>query len=292
MRRRAFLAGTAASAAIGLAGCTGVFLDDGSTGDAAGDRPVPNVPSVTDDDPNDGRAPAATFDGTPSEPDFDPDAFDTTTASGVEIMNGDSSMEVKLAPAELVYDWYRRQEVRMVDGRGAYNHEQMRIFGAVLSTVGSPIEETPVGDWSKSDRIVTYCGCPHHISSVRAAELMNAGYEEVYALDEGIYAPNRDDVVSWYEHGYPVTGSSVQEQTETRLIEGVTDATFAGKSAWATDLDAGQREATTIDAAGRYVLHLNFFDVTDETPIRLETPEYTVEASLGELTDGTVEAPN
>lgn len=157
-----------------------------------------------------------------------------------------------------------------------------------LSVAGGPSEtfvwepSFGAGDgieaWPKDDRIVTYCGCPHHLSSIRAAGLQKAGFSEVYVIDEGFGV--------WAERGYPMSGlrSTTQSDISERVIEGKLDARYAGEYVWAT-LDR-QYEAAPIQKDGRFTLVLKFSGLTDETPIRLSTPAYTVTRSLGQLISG------
>lgn len=35
-------------------------------------------------------------------------------------------------------------------------------------------------DWPKDDRIVCYCGCPHHLSSIRGSQLIDDGGYELH----------------------------------------------------------------------------------------------------------------
>lgn len=136
----------------------------------------------------------------------------------------------------------------------------------------------PTADWPTDDRVVTYCGCPHHLSSLRAGEFVAAGYENVYAIDEGFG--------EWRDRGYPTTGSG--NDRAAYVVRGRTDSRDAGGYAWATHRESDQHEAAPIEGDGSYHLELRFANLDPSAPIRVRTPSYEVTAPLSELTTGVV----
>ena len=281
MKRRTYLAGVAAAGA--LAGCLGDGSEDGDgtdptetgddvTGTATGAEYGTNGEFPPDEDPADGYPPE--FDDVPAERAVDTSAFETVTQDGVE---------VPLAPAEAVHYWYRRGEARMADARGREQYDTSHVYGAVLSPAGAGgTDGDPADEWPEGDRIVCYCGCPHHLSSIRAASLIDAGYEEVYVIDEGFW--------EWHGRDYPMAGTDLSASPYGHVVSGRTESRHAGETAWARHVPSGQREATTIGDDGAFSMTLRFVDVDRDSPIRVETPGYTVEAPLGRLVDGTVTA--
>lgn len=259
MKRRRYLA--ALGITTGLAGCFGFGGNDG-----AGTRASA---ACDGDNQTDGCPPADVVDGAKTPAAVDTSSFDTLTRNGTTI---------PLVPIDVAYDWYQARAARFADARGRRSYLAAHVRGAVLSSVRTPLGQ--VGDWPKDDFIVTYCGCPHHLSSMRAETLINAGYEEVYALDEGFG--------EWFDRQYPMRGQRVAHRPPKRLIRGTTDPADAGGDAWAWHDPTGQREAAPIAGDGSYELQLHFRDVTDESQIRVETPSYTVNAPLGELTSDRV----
>ena len=226
----------------------------------------------TDDDPTDGYPPQ--FETRPEERAFDDSYF------GSMIQQGTS---VTLANVQACYYWYARGEARFVDARGPGQFDSQHIFGAVNSPTGEAAlseAEDPVTDWPTDDRIVSYCGCPHHLSSLRAAELQADGFQEVFVLNEGYW--------EWNNRGYPRAGAETDRKPPSRLIEGSTASRYAGETVWAIHDPSQQFEAGPIDASGRYHLDVKFVDVTPTTEIRLQTPAYEIRAPLGELTSGIV----
>lgn len=254
--RRRFLAGLALSGAAGLAGCAS---DGGGTA-----TPAP--------DDVDGYPPKP--ESTPDERDIDTSSFKTLDVEGTK---------VPAIPLDVALYWHQRLEARFVDARGQTSYDQSHILGAVLSPApDGEKEDDPVTTWPKADRVVCYCGCPHHLSSLRAASLIEAGHENVYVIDDGFWA--------WHDAGYPMKGSKVTDQPKVRVIKGVVDAAHAGATAWAWHDPSGQREAGPIGDDGTFELHLKFSDVSLNDNVRVETPEYTVEKTLGELVAETVSA--
>lgn len=188
---------------------------------------------------------------------------------------------VPLAPLEDVHDWYESDRVRVADARSQAAYIRSHIEGAVWSPArDGRAENDPIADWPTDALIVTYCGCPHHLSSMRAAWLIDAGYENVAALDEGFWA--------WQDGGYPVAGGNPDYEPPLRVVEGRTDPTFAGELAWARHDPSGQREVTPIADDGSYTLNVRFADVPSDEPIRLTTPAYELSAAIADLAAGIV----
>jgi rhodanese-related sulfurtransferase len=242
MKRRRYLSTAAGLGLVGLAGCLG------DSGD--GEEPTPS-PS-------------------PDTPDT---AYDTLKTRGES---------VPLAPTDNAYEWYRNGDLAVVDARSQVAWEQTRIEGAVWSPAPDGRNtDDPAAAWDTDRRILTYCGCPHHLSSQRAASFIANGYTEVYALDEGIQ--------DWIDRGYPIEGERVA-QLPTYEISGRTSADAAGREVWVRAPGSGQREVATIGPDGEYTVTFHFLEVDAETPLVLETPEYELRAPLGELTEGVVTA--
>lgn len=233
---------------------------------------VANGDYPSDEAPADGFPPE--FPDPPSSPDIDASSLPTKS------VNGES---VKLAPIDAVVKWYRRAEARFVDARGRNQYTRSHVYGSVLSTAQKASDGGGIDDWATDDRVVTYCGCPHHLSSLRAAGLQKAGYENVYAIDEG-YG-------EWMEQEYPMAGTAFGTESQSAVsewtIEGVVDDRYAGEYAWA-EADR-QYEAAPIQGDGGFTLHLKFADVTSETAVRVSTPAFTVTRPLGDLVSGVVE---
>lgn len=284
MRRRDFLIVTGTGIASSFAGCSGLT---GSQEDddvsSSGSAPFEHRGTIdetfttngdypSDDNPADGIPP--TFENPPEKPDVDESSLETID------VNGES---VKLAPIDTVEKWYRRSEARFVDARGLTQYKRSHIYGSVLSTAQKESDGGGIEGWSKDDRVVTYCGCPHHLSSLRAAGLQKAGFSRVYAIDEGFG--------EWIERKYPMGGTEFESGTRNDIsewtIQGSLDARYAGEYAWAA-VDR-QYEAAPILEDGSFTLTLKFSDVTSETPVRVSTPAFEITRPLGELASDVIE---
>lgn len=279
----------------GLAGCSSGGDDEQSTGtttaepsasataastptttsnesvDLAGPRNGDDLPKDTN--PEDGYPPE--FDTVPEKQSVNPAEFETLNRSGTEI---------RLVPTDVAYYWWARGEARFADARSESEFDVSHVFGSVLSPAadGVDLPDDPAVQWPKGDRIITYCDCPHHLSSLRAASLKSRGFEEVYALDEGFG--------TWRERNFPMAGSDVGRVPPTRVINGSVPIRYGGETAWAYHTDSNQREATTIADDGTYELELKFVDLTAQSKVRIETPAYELTAPVGELTSGRVTA--
>ncbi|MFB6084838.1 MAG: rhodanese-like domain-containing protein [Halorientalis sp.] len=272
MDRRRFLA--AVGAAAGLAGCSGGSSDGTPTGEPGGTDTATPTAASSIPAARDGYPAPSVIDERPPAPEIDPSSFET--------LRYDRGVAVPLVPIGVAYDWYRRREARFADARGGAQYERSHVTGAVLSPAGGRRND-PVTEWPTDDRIVCYCGCPHHLSTVRAGDLLANGYEEVYAIDEGFW--------EWHERGYPISGrhTAVAPSGYTsRVIEGRTDPADAGRLAWARTPDGGNQEATPIRGDGRYELTLVLWHLDADAPVTVETPSYTLTAPIGELTSGRV----
>ncbi len=263
MDRRTFLVSSGA-AATGLAGCLG----GGTESSSNATRTVADS-ELTDE--TDGYPSESAVESTPESREVDTGSFGTVTTDGVD---------VPLVPVDVAYHWYQRQEARFADARGEGQYEESHVVGAVLSSAGG-VENDPALAWPRDSRIVTYCGCPHHLSSIRAAAFISNGYEEVYAIDEGFF--------EWRDLGYPTTGS--QANNVSYEIRGRTDAGDAGTYAWASHEASDQQEAAPIGDDGSYEMTLHFTDLDPSAPIDLRTPSYELTRPLSELTDSVVTGP-
>lgn len=273
-RRRAFLA-TCGAVLGGTAGCLGDGGTEGSSTPA----------DVEDENPDDGYAPESFVpEESPDAVDFDPSSFDTVETYGIQ---------VPLVPADVAYNWFQRREARFADARYVKQYTTSHVVGAVLSPApngsipenaesGFERDGDPVADWPEGDRIVTYCGCPHHLSSQRAATLLDSGYESVYAIDEGFFE-------GWQNQDRPTTGGGGgTTQAQIYEVRGETAPADAGQYARVVDADRTQQEAAPIDDDGSYRMELHFSDLSEDSLLTVQTPSYEVTRTLAQVTEGVV----
>lgn len=258
MDRRAYLRTSGVAVAAALAGCLDGTGDDG--GEPVGSGGSGGADGATPTDGGDDVIQAANEFG-----------YETTTTEGVA---------VPLVPVADAIEWYEAGTV-FVDARSETAYERGRVSGAVFSPAPDGQDrDDPVADVPTAERLVTYCGCPHHLSSLRAASLIRAGRLDTYALDEGFR--------TWVERGHPVEGSAVEDLPAVYEVSGRTDPSHAEAYAWARHDPTGQREAAPIDGSGRFTLRVGFHGVGPSDPVRLTTPAAERTAPLGDLAAGTV----
>ncbi|GGM55218.1 rhodanese-related sulfurtransferase [Halarchaeum rubridurum] len=216
MDRRDYLAALGVAGLAGLAGCGALSGRDG-----LGDGPpagcgVPESFAANrgalppDETPTDGIPPA--LDGDPPSHDLDPDVFPVATVAGVD---------VRLVPVDAAHYWWRRGAARFADARGRDAYDRAHVYGAVWSPADGTTDPAngsdgsdesdesdtndacdPVDYWPEGDRIVCYGGETDRHGRERAAALVAADYDEVYAVREGFPA--------WRRAGYPSAGRDVE----------------------------------------------------------------------------------
>lgn len=248
MNRRSVLAAGGAVVFGSLSGCLGGETE-GS--DGYGEEP---------DDPPEERA-------------IDTDSYETKPFYG---------FSVPLVPIDDALYWYQRQEARVVDARGEGQFRESHITGAALSPASEELDEDLVSDWSHSDLIVTYCDCPHQLAGILASQLMTAGFENVYAIDEGY--------LEWRERNYPTSGSNASLGLPAYQVHGIADAAHAGEFVWVSDTVADQHEIARIEPDGSYEMTLHFTGLEDDSVLTVAAPDYTLESTLTELTSDVVTA--
>lgn len=282
MERRQFL-GIAGLTAAGITGC----LDESGTGSSVTPTSQPTFKPVTggpmnadelppDDDPLDGYPPR--FDLPSPHRTVDLSRFETMTVHPESFSTDDQNgVVVPLAPIDVAYYWYWKRTARFVDARARGGFENSHIFGAVSSPAPHGGEgDNPVADWPRDDRVVCYCGCPHHLSTMRAASLLDQGYEQIYVINEGFW--------EWHDRWYPLAGDNIANRPALRVINGLADIDHAGATAWAIHEPTEQVEAAPIGSDGGFKLRLHFADVTADSVVTVETPGYVVSGPLRKLT--------
>jgi rhodanese-related sulfurtransferase len=293
-RRYLMAAGTTATAL--LAGCQGSNPEEtttttagetttaGGTTTTEGEMTTTEAEETTtesedypeDTKPDDGYPPE--FDDQPSAMDFDAESFPTVR----ETAESGATVEVPLVPLDVAYNLYARREARMVDARAKAGYQVEHVLGAVRSPAPTGTSSDPTGDWPQSDRVITYCHCPTHTAVKRAANLIDSGFEEVYALAGGYQA--------WQVADYPTTGAGVPATAKTWTIEGETASSDAGGVAYVYNSKTDQVASAKISSDGSYTIDFAFASVSGSDSVTVGTPSYEVKGTLSSFAGGTVTA--
>lgn len=122
--------------------------------------------------------------------------------NGTISVDGTSVPLVSVADA---IDWYEDDDLLVLDARSQREWEEVRIAGAEWSPAPDGRDNDPTAGVAGDGQVLTYCVCPHLLAGQRAASLIEAGFESVYALDEGLN--------EWIEQGYPLEGTEVTGST-------------------------------------------------------------------------------
>lgn len=296
MKRREYLASLGGGSVCLLAGCSnnasptdperdtptttprGTENKDTGTGGAPFEHPgtlgttfATSGEFPDDSDPGDGRPPA--FPDPPDEPNVET-SFDTISVNGETI---------SLVPIDVAHAWYKRASARFVDARGIDQYIRSHIYGSVLSTAQQQSTGGGINNWEPDARVITYCGCPHHLSSLRAAGLQKAGFSNVFAIDEGFG--------EWQRRGYPMAGdefiSGTAMVSSEWTISGSVGPQYANSYVWAA-VDR-QYEAAPVQPNGNFEIPVKFWDVTENTLISITTPAYTVTEPIKVLSSGEID---
>jgi len=179
MRRRTYLATFSSTIAL-TAGCNS-------------NRDV----SITAVDPDPTLTEAGLYDGPNTgntEKEIDESRFKTYDSKGTLI---------KQVPIDIAVYWHRERKARFLDARTVEQYQRSHIEDAIHSPAPNGKDEDGVEEFGENERIVTYCTCPHHLSGIRAAELMDAGYG-AYALYEGFEPWARSEAPTYRRGGVEV----------------------------------------------------------------------------------------
>jgi rhodanese-related sulfurtransferase len=181
MERRAFLA-TVGSSIAATAGCV-----------SSGSKTTEKKMKAKDPDPSVSKVGLAKNPVDVPKRDIDRSRFKDYDVEGTT---------VKLIPLDIAYYWYNTKKARIVDTRVRSQYEAVHVEGAAHSPAPKGGKNDPLDEVEKSDRIITYCTCPHHLSTLRAANLLDNGYKGPYALDPG-FDP-------WVKKEYQIAGTDAK----------------------------------------------------------------------------------
>jgi rhodanese-related sulfurtransferase len=97
------------------------------------------------------------------------------------------------------------------DVRGGQSYEQSHIETALSMPYGKTEDSdlARVTLLDKNSEIITYCGCPRHLSTLAAADLTERGYKNVQVLYEGFW--------HWKEQQFPTVENVTNTASATTI---------------------------------------------------------------------------
>ncbi|MHC3381727.1 rhodanese-like domain-containing protein [Haloarcula sp. H-GB5] len=191
MKRRSFLS-SAAGAVVLTAGCTS----------SARSSAAENYHDIINPDPSASNAGLASNPAEVDARNVEPSSFETYTATN------EANTNLRMVPLDIARYWYHTQKARFIDTRTASQYQESHIAGAVFSPAPNGKENDPVANWDKNERVVAYCTCPHHLSGIRAGNLIEDGFTGAYILGPGMEP--------WAKKGYPTAG---MQKNKTEFVD-------------------------------------------------------------------------
>lgn len=166
-----------------------------------------------------------------------------------------------LIKATAAHELLTHKKAVFVDVRSRPEYNAEHIQGA-LSYPYQLIKMTEKYPFEKKQKLILYCGCPHHLSGLSADILKMRGYQDVHVIDEGYFG--------WKAQGFPVM---VNPQAPEKISMNVEGKVMLGKlPAVYRDIfllhpESGQLEATRTDAQGNFRMALHFGGVTPDDKV-------------------------
>lgn len=158
--------------------------------------------------------------------------------------------------ADLLKKMQKKEKVVIVDVRGKGSYDESHIQGAVLKELS--ITADAAKSIPKDALIVTYCGCPHHLSSIGAEQLTNLGYKNVKVLDEGF--------IYWKDHNMPLSKISKSPITQMSVAGFLlkNKKPLANVDIYLRHDKTGQMEATRTNKDGSYKMNFHLYNYVEK----------------------------
>jgi len=159
-----------------------------------------------------------------------------------------------ISAAYLLEKINKKDGIVIFDVRNKESYDESHIKTALNKPI--PITADSVRGIPQKARVVTYCGCPHHLSSIAAEQLTKLGYKDVHVLNEGFWY--------WKDHKYPMQVASASTSTLSEIkVEGVLakqDKPVSNVDIYLKHESSGQLEATRTDAKGGYKMNFHLYN--------------------------------
>ena len=170
-------------------------------------------------------------------------------------MGAESNFKPNFIKADnLLKELEGKHNIYIFDVRGQIAYDESHIKGSLSKPI--PISAPMVTDIPKNAKIITYCGCPHHLSSIAAEQLTKIGYKDVHVLDEGFWY--------WKDHKYPLdSNKSATSKVSEVNVSGLLlkdKQPIVNKDIYLKHMKTGQLEATRTDAKGFYKMSSHIYE--------------------------------
>jgi rhodanese-related sulfurtransferase len=142
------------------------------------------------------------------------------------------------------------------DVRNKASYQQSHIETAFLMPYGQTDDSdlAELVSLGKDSEIITYCGCPRHLSTLSADNLTRRGYQNVKVLYEGFW--------HWKDSGFPTFEISSNTATTLLKFEGLVEShqnPVSGIDLFLRHAKSGQLEAVRTDAQGKFDVEFHLF---------------------------------
>ncbi|MBX2868698.1 MAG: rhodanese-like domain-containing protein [Acidiferrobacterales bacterium] len=159
----------------------------------------------------------------------------------------------------------QQSEPFIFDVRSKGSFEKSHIQSALWVPYGNTEESDlmKIVNLNKDSEIVTYCGCPRHLSSLQAKFLKDLGYNNVKVLYDGLWV--------WQENGFPTLYA---ETTQTTMLKFSGELISSDHSVNRTDVflrhvKSGQLEAARSTADGTFSFDFHIYDYRPDDEFEL-----------------------
>ncbi len=189
-----------------------------------------------------------------------------------------------LIKAKAASELLKKNKALFVDVRSRPEFNAEHIQGAISYpyTVIKTAKDLP---FKPADKVILYCGCPHHLSGLSADILKQKGFKDVHVIDEGYWG--------WKEFGLPVMVNPDAPTKVSMDIEGRASQNgqpLVYKDVFLLHPETGQLEATRTDREGnfRMALHFRGLDLSEQVVFQIQDRDLQ-RLSLAELESKFIE---
>lgn len=176
------------------------------------------------------------------------------------------------------------------DVRSLLSFEQSHIESAISMPYGK-IQDTDlvkITVGNKDSEIITYCGCPRHISTLTTQDLIARGYTNVKVLYEGYW--------HWKDNNFPIVETVSSAKAITKLtfhgLIAQNDSPLNNVDLFLEHKESGQLEAVRTNSNGNFKIDFRLFGYQpgdrfnlmiadlNSTPVLELTPENEISTYL------------